>query len=534
MTTVCHNKYKKIKNLKIIEIFIYICYNENMKKIFLLTALLMIAIYYPLCHSGVIFASETNQPQLIETNINNINTYDYFDIYGGEFLFSSSTNNIISIYKDNNNSSYNNYGGQDNQISAPKFITKINSGKFAVLNQFNGIKIFDKNFNFIKRYEIIQKANESFYSLGSIADICKDYSGNLYILDYTNNKVLYLDINNEYLTELNIANITLNENCKISTNANGNKFAILDITNKKVNIYNLSGIVAELTNITANDIMFDCLDNLFTINIDSQITLTRYKNIDFSNSGELKIYATCKSINIDIETGMLYFLNDNFYSFDTENFTANASTQNAPVDITSTSLNTEQVAICKTTQSANLYATCVSFSSSYVLSPETFVAVLKSDVAENVNMSFVLTNINGDEKYGYIETQYLSQILPETNNDNYKTICKNVSVLTYPTQNAGVAKTIQDENTQIVVIGKANNFVDFNNNSYYTVKIDDKIGYINQNYLTLCNQFESTPIETTPTPSNSNQFIAFILAIAVLFIVAIFILYIVNKNQKNS
>lgn len=484
--------------------------------------------------SQIVFAQE-NTFDITEHSVNvaDINKYNYIDIYSNNITLLSTELNTISYITQSTTNTFNSVGVNDGQIMMPKFAKKINN-HIAIYDSLKRLQIFDSEFNFTKRFAYIQDDNLPL-NLGEIVSISTDYSGNLFMLDKTNNLILKVGLNDDIINKIDInKEITIADNSKICVNANGDKIVLIN-TNESNLIYNTNTqTCSEIDNNIYDDCLFDCMDNLFLLKKDTTTSISKYNINDITAPVTETLNLTYNSIDIDIETGSVYILSDKVYKVTNDNYFSNASTEISPVDITSTLAHETALVVCNTKNNAKLYSTCVSFSSSIVLSNNTKVIVLQAQMPQNKNMSYCLLTANGQELKGYIETSNLTTINTQTNELQYKTICKNVDILSYPSQNAGIVKTLTDEATTINIIGNTGDYVDINGDRYFEAKVEDKIAYVNQKYLAKTNLAEIEKIETTPTETNQSQFVALVLTVVCLFVVTIFVCVVINKKYKNQ
>lgn len=534
MTHACHIFEKIKKILNIVENVIFFCYNKTMKKFqtFLILSILLINI---LCISNisVFYAFDLTAINYVEVNIENINEYNHIDKKSNNILLTSTHNSTISIVSNGVTTSFSEIGGTEGAINNPKWAKMIDADKFIVYDEFERVQLFDTLFEYKKMFYAIE-SNQSFEKLGLVVDCAVDYSGTAFMLDKDNNKLLKLDVSETYIQDipLNIQNFIVTENSRIAVNPNGNLVAIYGCSENLIiiNLDTSSTYQIEANNV--DKIFFDCNNNLFLVN-KTNLSIQKYGYEDYTFSSEKTLPQSFVDISIDIETGNIYYLNDNICYLETSDFTANANTSTPPIDITCTTLNENAVMVCKINKSTKLFATCVSFSSSINLENNTKVLVLDYKTAQNNNLSYVLVNFDGTEQFGYVHNDALEQINSIESAVAYKTICKNVDVYTFPTVSAGKNKILSDEAQSVIVVGNSGEFVDYLGNCYYEVLMEEKIGYINQKYLVEESLFESEPIETEKTDNNQGKFVAFMLAIASLIIATAFVCVVVVKKKEN-
>lgn len=473
----------------------------------------------------IVFANgeDDGVPQVVLTNVDK---YENMSIYSNKVLLCSADGEVFDTtdnFKFNSND-------LETGIFEPMFAEET-PNNFVVFDSLKRIQIYNKSFEHTKTLNLVSATTP--YNLGNIVDVTKDYSGNLFFLDITNQKVLNLKNDILKIEEVNLTlSFTITADTKICANPNGNLLAILE--NNKVYVFDLSNLalVKEL-DIDAEFVLFDYLGNLFCAKCSAdKITISKYVFQTYTYDSNFEIEKQIRSLSVDIETGTFYFLSDALYTVNKEGFCANASDEVAPVDITTTTLLAEQCTFAKAKIETKLFATCVSFSSSDTLNQNQTVIVLENNIPQNQAMCYCLTNIDGHQKLGYAKKSDLLVINVVPQQAQYKTIYKNVKVLTYPTHNAGVSQTIANENTTVAVIGTANNFVDEDGNSYYSVLLENGVGYINQESLQNTNNYESLMLDIEPTPDNSTQFMAYILVFVSSFILVIIVCIFIARKKS--
>lgn len=462
-------------------------------------------------------------PQVVLTNVDK---YENMSIYSNKVLLCSAEGEVFDI---SNNFKFDS-ANLETGIFEPMFAEET-PNNYIVFDSLKRIQAYDKSFEHIKTLNLVSATTP--YNLGDIVDVTKDYSGNLFFLDITNQKVLNLKNDIQKIEEVNIAlSFTITTGTKICANPNGNLLAILE--NNKVFVYDLSSLeLAKEIDVDGEMVLFDYLNNLFCAKCEAdKFTVSKYVNQTYTYDSNFEVAKQTRSLQMDIETGDFYFLSDKLYKVSKEGFCANASDEVAPIDITTTTLLEEQCTFAKAKTETKLFATCVSFSSSDTLNQNQTVIVLETNIPQNQAMCYCLANIDGHQKLGYAKKADLLVINVVPQQTQYKTIYKNVKVLTYPTHNAGVSQTIANESTTVVVIGSANNFVDEDGNSYYSVLLDDKVGYINQDCLQNTGNFESVMLDIEPTPDNSTQFMAYILVFVSSFILVVIVCIFIARKKS--
>lgn len=505
-------------------------------KIFIIFTLIVATLlaYRPTIQ--VVFAQDNSEFTITnyQLNVADIDNYNYINIFGDNINILSTELHKLCYVKSETVKSFSNYGTNDGQITAPQFLKRI-SNQLAIYD-INRIQVFDLDFNYIKRFAYIN--NEPLpLALGTVVSMSADYSGNIYMLDKTNNLILKLNTSNDIIEKLEIVTqqITINDNSKISVNANGNKLALINCSESNF-VYNSTNQTSQtINNEGYNDVLFDCMDNLFLFKkTDNTTQISKYECDNYTTPITKNLNLTYTSLDIDIETGKLYFLNEQVYLIENEQFFSNASTEISPVDIKSTLAHDTALDVCKTQNNAKLYSTCVSFASSIVLTDNTKVVVLQKEMPQNKNMTYCLVTHNNTELTGYIESQNLIPILKNIVETPYKTICQNVNIYSYPSLNAGVVKTINLNNQILTVVGNTCDYINSNNQSYYEVKIDDKIAYVEQRFLVKTDLVEIQKTDVAPIETNYNQFIAMVLAVTCLFVVTLFVCVFLFEKSKDK
>lgn len=502
--------------------------------IFLIFSILFCNLFLGVNASKIVFAEEVEEEFTITNcviELENIDKYNYINIFSDNITLLSTEQNKIAFLGGESTKTFENTGTNDGQIIAPKFVKKIADDKFAVYD-INRIQIFDADFNYVKRFAYIYDDTLPL-ALGGIVSISTDYAGNLYMLDITNNLVLKLNIDDDIIHKISIDGANITDNSKISVNANGNKLALINVLEQNV-IYDLTNNnIVVLNDDSYDDAIFDCMDNLFLFKKSGTSTqVTKFACDDPTNTTTKSIDLTYNSLDMDLETGKLYLLNSQVQYVQNEQFFASASTQINPVDLKSTLPHKSFLNVCTTKNSAKLYSTCVSFASSVVLQDDTKVVVLKDEMPQNKNMSYCLVTQNNTELTGYIETENLNKIVSSFAEKQYKTICQNVDVLSYPSINSGVVKTLNNPNDTITVVGDVCSYLGSNNQAYFEVKIDDKIAYVEQRFLARTDLYEIQQIQTEPVQTNQNQFIAMVISVVCLFVVTLFVCFVIGKKAK--
>lgn len=529
MTTVCHKLKKFKKKLNIVVNIYFIWYNFDMKKSFILIFLLCLITLLSFNTSNLVLAFAENIEK-VDITVENISKYNYIDKHADNFVLTSTELNTITIANSTDTKSFSTLGGTEGSVSNPYFTKAIDEQNLAVIDEFDRIQIFNYEFQFIKQFYAIQTSS-SFIKLGKVVSIDVDYSGVLYMLDLSNNKILKLDISETYISEVmhDVSDFEVTEDSQIAVNTNGNLIAICGASEKTFILNTQTNLVTEITCQNAIKLFFDCSNNLYAVKADG--TIEKYLSGTFQIDSSKTISNSFSDITIDVETGTIYFINDDIFMIDTAGWTANASLQSAPIDITSTQLHQNALMVCEAKSDTKLFATSVSFSSSVNIAEGTKLVVLDYQTAQNTNLSYVLAVINNAETFGYVDNTAIEQINLSSENTQYKTICKNVKVLSYPTQNAGTSKLLA-ENQKVTIIGNCGNFIDEVGNTYFEVNIDGKIGYVNQNYLVKTDLFESKKTSTTAIDTHKGQFVAFMLAVASLGIVTLFVCVVILKKAK--
>ena len=524
MTTVCHNKSIYAKKLKIMYFFVIIFSMKRYINIFIVIILLFSLFISP--QINFVFADENAESPITIVNNEIDDEYEKMSIFSNEILLCSKNGKIfnvksLSIFENSD---------LETGIYIPTFAEKISQNKISIFDSLNRIQQYNGNYEYLATLKYVSSDNP--YNLGEVIDVTKDYSGNLYFIDYTKQKILKLENDNSKIEEINInLNFAILKNYKISVNPNGNLMAIS--TDENIYVYNLTNL--ELLNTihdSSNFVLFDYLNNLFAIKKgESNFSFKKFLSNNYSFDSSKQIDKALKDICIDMETGKFYFLSDALYSYYEDGFSANASYETPPVDISTTTLLPSEVTYAKVIAPTKLFSTCVSISSSVDLNINQSIIVLKQDISQNETMCFCLANVEGEQKLGYVQKTDIEVLEIPHSQMQYKTIYSNVEVLTYPTYSAGTNRIIENENSCLIIVDTANNFVDEKGNSYYTVIFDDGIGYINQNALQNQDNFESIQIDIITTPDNSTQFMAYALVVASLFILIIIVCMFIAKKK---
>ena len=493
------------------------------KKIFLITVILLTALLLSPINNLKVLAIEESIEEYSQ-QVNNIESYNYISNFSSTLLLTSNSE-ILCINSDDITSFDND--DLETGVYIPKFALQT-TNNIAVFDSLNRIQIYTNDFEYVKTFNYVDA--ETRYNIGNIVCVAKDYAGNLFFADATAQKILYLSTSLDAVTEITIdEQIVVDSETKIFVNANGNLLAIK--SQNQVYVYDiLANLILANIDATADELYFDYLNNLFVL---YQNNISKYSNIDYSFVETKNFDINIKSASIDIETGTFYFLSDKIYTFADTNFAENASFEVEPISVETTELLPQQIQFAKASKDCLLYATCVSFSSSDEITENQLVMILDKNIAQNNNMWYCLTNINGVQKQGYITKNNLTVLENETQNAIYKTICKNVELKTYPTDNAGVSTIIVPENTQLCVLGTVHNFVDSTGKSYFAVQTNNGVGYIEQKYLTETVNFESEMKDLVPLDNGQTKFIAYILTTISLMIATIFVCIIIGK-KKNS
>ncbi|MGN1222174.1 MAG: hypothetical protein ACI4TT_02970, partial [Christensenellales bacterium] len=316
--------------------------------------------------SKTVFAEEVEEEFTIINcvmELENIDKYNYINIFSDNITLLSTELNKIVFCGGESTKKFENTGTNDGQIIAPKFIKKIADDKFAVYD-INRIQIFDADFNYLKRFAYIYDDTIPL-ALGGIVSISTDYAGNLYMLDITNNLVLKLNVDDDIIYKISTDGTNITNNSKISVNANGSKLALINVFEQNV-IYDLTNNnIVVLNDDNYDDAIFDCMDNLFLFKKSGATTqVTKFACDDLTNTTTKTLNLTYNSLDIDLETGKLYLVNEQVQYAQNEEFFASASTQISPVDLKSTLPHESFLNVCETKNSAKLYSTCVSFASS--------------------------------------------------------------------------------------------------------------------------------------------------------------------------
>lgn len=508
---------------------------SNMKKYISIFFALMLGIFTLFCpqNKGVnCFADEVTN---LGYSFENISNYYSISKYSKTIYLTSES----KIAKIDNQVAYFDNSDTATGIYKPQFAMQVDDEVVAVFDSLNGIQIYNCNFEHKATYRIVESLQNTKYSLGKVSSVAKDYLGNLYFIDYTNNKILCLAQNATAITEVYVDSLdtTFNKESQIAINPNGDIIAISNSDSIYVCNLQQNKIIAQF-NAKASKIMFDYASNLF---LQNQNNILKYDNQNYQNTDSKQINITPTDITLDVETGMFYILLDNIYTYYSNGFALNPSDEVAPVTPNTTTLLSDVVTMAKVTTKTKLYSTCVSFASSDDVEVNSQLIILSKDVVQNRNMCYCLLIIDGVQKQGYIEKVALQTqqvVIPE---QTYKTICPKVQVQTYPVSTSGLYSDAEtntpiylDEQTEIKVISDLQNFTDASGNTYYAVKIgqnDEFVGYINQNYLAPTNQFESQKVDITPYSDRQTEFIAYILTVVVLLGVTIAVCVYIAKKQ---
>ena len=160
-----------------------------MKKVFYITLSLIlfasIFLYFP---KATIYANdELPQPEVV---LQNVDEYQNMSIYADETLLCSSLGKVLDV---KNNTTFQNDDIEEGIVS-PKFAQKTDNC-FVIFDSLDRIQIYNLNFEYQHTLRYVD-CNLP-YNLGNIISVTKDYSGNLYFLDITNQKVL--TVKNDYL-----------------------------------------------------------------------------------------------------------------------------------------------------------------------------------------------------------------------------------------------------------------------------------------------------------------------------------------------
>lgn len=524
MTTVCHIKKIFRKNYKNMEFHIYFCYNVNMKKILSFILLFALIVINILSINNITIFADGPELKKLDYTITNIDDYSQIDYYSNHILLTSNQNVVIA------NDEVNLFQNTDTEtgIYNPK-ISVMTTNYFFVFDELNRIQIYNQNLEFVKSCKYVE--SDSLYNLGNVLCCSKDYSGNLYLADKTNQKILFLNFESLTIKEIAINFDDFADKMSISVNPNGDLLSLY--SNGKVYIYDLQNkYLIKSFDCTANKIMFDYMDNLF---IQNEQNIYKYQSANYEIAETKTLTTTIEDIVLDIETGSFYILSDDLYNYSAQNFASNPSNENIRIDLTTATKQTSQVKFATANIETKLYTTSMSYSSSFDIQQEQLVMILQENVAENINMYYCLTNINDNQMQGYIQKNDFQILENENHNIECKTICKNVEVKTYPTHTASTYTTIQNDDTELIVLGTCHNFVDDELKTYYAVQLADGVGYIEQQYLVSVNQFESYLTDIIEIPDNSTQFMAYIITAVSLFVITLFVsLLIMKKIEKNK
>lgn len=524
MTTACHNIKIFEKNIKIMEIVDYICYNVNMKKIInflFILILLLISIFTT--KNIIVFANETELNQL-DYSVENLDNYNSIDYYSNNIVLTTSQHIVII---NQNTSLFQNNDTEMGIYNAKHSIMTTNY--LFVFDELNRFQVYNKDFEFIKTCKYVESDN--IYNLGVVECIAKDYSGNLYFIDKTNEKILFLNSQNLVITEIDILFEDFGENMCIAVNANGDLLSIY--SNQNVYVYDAKNqSLIKKFECLASKIMFDYTNNLF---VQYEENITKYNKTNYNFEETKTITIVPKDIILDIETGSFYILSDKLCNYYAVDFASNPSDENERINLSIASKQASQIKFAKANIETKLYSTSVSYSSSFVITKNQLVMLLDEDIEENSSMYYCLTNINGIQKQGYIQKNDFQILEAENHNLSYKTICKNVEVKTYPTHSASNHSIISNEDTSLIVLGTCHDFVDEQSKTYFAIMFEDGVGYVEQKYLVNSNLYESYLTDIIKIPDNSTQFMAYIITVISLFVITLFVsLLIIKKVNKNS
>ncbi|MBO7508340.1 MAG: hypothetical protein J6T39_01695 [Clostridia bacterium] len=466
------------------------------------------------------------ETELVEIDVENLNSYNFVDSYNNE-IYLTSSQKITYFEEEANIKQFSNNNINEGFYNA-KFVLKASSQTIYVFDELKRIQVYDEEFEYQKTFQYV--SGNTLYNLGEVSSVCKDFFGNVFFADYTNNKILTIDTENNSIAEIEI-NIELNLDAfsKISVNPNGNIFAIF--AENKIFVYDFENglLLNQFSKTDVIDIKFDYLSNLFLI-FDDKIEKYAHETFVFEETKNFDF--EIRSAAINIENGCFYILNENLWKFFDNNFSANPSDEIPPFDINKTELDLTICCLAKTKSSTLLYSTCVSFSASDEIEEDTVLICLEKNIEQNSQMCYCLAKCNGIEKFGYINKSALDFLTLDNSTITLSTVCKNVDVYVLPTKKSKVFKTIKNEDSIFACTNTLDEYADENGNKYFAVSTDDGIGYVEQKYMAKLGNFESTALEVENYEVHEKEFVAYIIIVCSLMILTIAICVVVGKNQK--
>lgn len=523
--------------------------------------------------SNHLSASENYFLQNVALQLPNNNIYNNFSTTDGETFtytdsninFYTSTNESTSsvVFKnlDNTDAQSKNLGMKlRSGISLVYSITEIKGqksyGLFKILE--NGIVATEEPYQ--KVYENANAENY-YYNLGNVSDICSDYYNNFYMLDTLNNAILTFNYKDKANHDDNRIEIFLDltdfstqfegsklpENSKLALTINGKTLFILanskvfkiSVSDKKIEEINIPSTL-DISNTT--DFDCDCSGSLYFLkNTSSKSEVIKIDK--FYNQEVLNFDKVLEEMFVEQHKGAMYYKAQNeIFVLCYDNFIASTTSYKAPVNFYKAENITTTTSLALTKNDCKFLPSPYALETDVVLIEDSLIIVLEKQLETEQEFAYCLFETENEQKFGYIKTSDIKEYATfiQFDSTNKKTFVI-TNVYKYPTKTSPKIHKI-NENTITKILGEytfSNSDIFIN---YYCVEYSEnqtqKIGYVCKD---LVYSLSSEEIEYTGgenTPNKYSKFIEYILIIVALttieVVIVSFIIKKVGKKKKSD
>ncbi|MDD4275642.1 MAG: NHL repeat-containing protein [Clostridia bacterium] len=419
----------------------------------------------------------------------------------GTLIVADTLNNRIQEITFTDDSTYNiscfgSLGNEEGYFVSPSLIT-CNYSDFIYVYDLNRIQVFTTSGEFVKSYNTVN-SDLGTLEMGQIADLIVGKDNAIYAIDYTNNIIIKLGIDDTdfsvFIKGFDIGK-TFDATTKLYASYNSN--FLLKITDQllsvfsSTNYYNTGINMAQFNFI--NDIFNGFDNNIYIMNTltDQSVKIYKmaYSNGVYSLDSTLNINCTSLSgMCINELTGDIYFvsisnhsvlyLNKSLYS---ENFVT-VSNQNYthPVNISDCVMLTippDIANVCIT--ETLLYSTPSRVVIETVLNENTSVIIL----SECEDYYYIIYADTDSQSYisGYVSRDDIFVIENDTQAlsfDTARVIRTTVNIYKYPFISSSLIVQSVNKNTVLNLNSNVRNYSDLSGLKFYEVVLDDGIGYI--------------------------------------------------------
>ena len=204
-----------------------------------------------------------------------------------------------------------------------------------------------------------------------------------------------------------------------------------------------------------------------------------------------------------------------------------------PDAFSSTELMENQVDIIKTTDNTPLFDEYNSIQYSMMLNADEILIVLDTINYSENDIYYCYYNKNNQNYFGYVPSNKAQVLDFDSSEKTYRTFFNNVNVYVLPTTLSQVNCQLNNT-TQVNVLNDCAGYTN-NNQKFFAVLIDGKIGYVLQDNVIDTELFEPQMLESENAfTDDTAKITAFIILILALFVFTLFICYLIVKKKNEQ